>query len=230
MPATQDQMARAIAANAARKTGSPAAPSAPVPLPAPAPAGSPQQNMTGPNALPTLSFAPGPMQGANAKATLPMDVFNIQGGGRFAGNPASGISMGGQAIPPGIASVTQALMRQGSPNQNMQGPNAQPTLGDLGGDIFGLKAKQAAALAAMQPPAPPPPPAAPPPPMVAGDWARRAFGSGMGSPSYGTGNAMAKLNGWAQQNPQGVQRWADAGHVPVPSMMPQPRRTGAAGR
>lgn len=229
MPATQDAYARAFAANAAKKAGTPAAPSAPVPLPAPAPAGSPQQNMTGANALPTLSFAPGPMQGANAKATLPMDVFNIQGGGRFAGNPSSGIHMGGQAIPPGVAAVTQALMRQGSPQQNMQGPNAQPTLGDLGGDIFGIKAKQAAALAAMQPPAPPP--AAPvAPPQPPGNWARQFFGSGMGSPSYGPGNAMAKLNGWAQQNPQGVQRWADAGHVPVPTMMPQQRRTGAAGR
>ena len=203
MPATQDAYARAFAANAAKKAGTPAAPSAPVPLPAPAPATGaqpPQYNMNDPSRFVSVQSP-----------------------------PSSGIHMGGQAIPPGVAAVTQALMRQGSPQQNMQGPNAQPTLGDLGGDIFGIKAKQAAALAAMQPPAPPPAaPVAPPQPPA--DWARRFFGSGMGSPSYGPGNAMAKLNGWAQQNPQGVQRWADAGHVPVPTMMPQQRRTGAAGR
>lgn len=151
------------------------------------------------------------------------------GGFNVASAPSAGINS------PGIQAMVQALMRrQGggggivSPNQNMQGPNAQPTLGDLGGDIFGIKAKQAAALAAMQPPAPPPAaPVAPPQPPA--NWARQFFGSAFGG-QYGNGNGMAKLNGWAQQNPQGVQRWADAGHVPAPTMMPQQRRTGAAGR
>lgn len=63
------------------------------------------------------------------------------------------------------------------------------------------------------PPPPSAPAATPTPPPLAGNWAAQFFGSGMDSP-YGTGNAMAKLQGWNQSNPQGVQRWVDAGHVP----------------
>ena len=151
--------------------------------------------------------------------------------------PSSGFNVS-QAASPGISAITQALMRQqaGSPQQNMTGPNALPTTPI---DLFGMLGIQKPANPQLPSnpfgqgspaPAPGPAPAPVAPPQPPGNWARQFFGSGMGSPSYGPGNAMAKLNGWAQQNPQGVQRWADAGHVPVPTMMPQQRRTGAAGR
>lgn len=46
-----------------------------------------------------------------------------------------------------------------------------------------------------------------------GDWARNFFGSAYGGP-YGTGNAMARLNGFAQNNPEAVQRMRNTGLVP----------------
>lgn len=144
---------------------------------------------------------------------MPPKNLLVGAGGVPMANPGNGMS-------PGMAAVAQALMQRNSPNQNMQGPNAQATLGNLGGDIFGLKAKQSAAQAAMQPPAPAPAPAATSAPQAPGDWARRFFGSGMGG-QYGNGNGMAKLQGWAQNNPEAIQRYVDAGHVPQVAALQQ---------
>lgn len=119
--------------------------------------------------------------------------------------PLAGMFLGNQAAPratggfPGSGGLPGSDISQ-MPIQQPQ-PNPSPAWQDL-------------PTTAPQPaPAPAPDPAAsrPPPP---GDWAAQFFGSGMGSPSYGPENAMAKLRGWSQNNPEGVQRWIDAGHVP----------------
>lgn len=213
MPATQDQMARAIAANAARRT----TPAAPMPAPMPAPPPMPAGGGAPPARPPMFSLQPRmapagytPGQGGGG---MPPKNLLVGAGGVPMANPGNGAS-------PGVSAVTQALMNRISPNQNMQGPNAQATLGNLGGDIFGLKAKQAAAQAAMQPPAPAPAPAATPAAQPPGDWARQFFGSGMGG-QYGNGNGMAKLQGWAQNNPEAIQRYVDAGHVPQVAALQQ---------
>ena len=215
MPATQDAYARAFAANA-RRPGAPAAPAAPVPLPAPAAGGVSTQQPVVTSGMPPRA----PTQGMNVAP---------------AGSP--GISMGGAPFSPGMASIVQALMRQqqGSPRQNMTGPNALPTTPI---DLFGMLGIQKPTNPQLPSnpfgqgspaPAPGPAPAPATPPQPPADWARQFFGSAK-SGQYGNGIGLAQLAGWAQQNPQGVQRWADAGHVPVPTMMPQQRRTGAAGR
>lgn len=117
--------------------------------------------------------------------------------------PLAGMFLGNQAAPRATGGFPGSSGSSGIPQGPIQQPQPNPS-----------PAWQDLPTTAPQPaPSPAPDPAAsrPPPP---GDWAAQFFGSGMGSPSYGPENAMAKLRGWSQNNPEGVQRWIDAGHVP----------------
>lgn len=126
------------------------------------------------------------MQGPGALATTPWENSPWAQAKAAIGNP--GITM--------------------SPNQNMQGPNALPTQPWVDSPWAQAKAKIG------QPPANPVvTPTTQPSFTGGGDWARQFFGSGMGG-QYGTGNGMAKLQGWAQNNPEAVQRMRNTGLVP----------------
>lgn len=110
--------------------------------------------------------------------------------------PLAGMFMGNQPPPRAPSSgfnVSTAPIQQPMPNPS-------PAWQDL----------------PTQPPLPTPAPAPDPAaarPQAPGNWAAQFMGQ-IGDTPYGAGNAMAKLQGWNQTNPQGVQRWIDAGHVP----------------
>jgi hypothetical protein len=126
-----------------------------------------------------------------------------QGGSALTGGVPNG-GLSANAYGQGNGSVFPGM----SPNQNMQGPGALPTQPWV--DSPWARAKAAIGQPPVAPPAAPPPA---PSFTGGGDWARQFFGSGMGG-QYGTGNAMAKLQGWAQNNPEAVQRMRDTGLVP----------------
>lgn len=128
-----------------------------------------------------------------------------QGGSALTGGVPNG-GLSANAYGQGNGSVFPGM----SPNQNMQGPNALPTQPYPNSPW----AQAQAAYRANQAPANPVvTPTTQPSFTGGGDWARNFFGSGMGG-QYGTGNGMAKLQGWAQNNPEAVQRMRNTGLVP----------------
>jgi len=136
------------------------------------------------------TFGQGFGQGASGGSAL-------TGGVPSGGLPAGSYGQPGGSVFPGM-----------SPNQNMQGPNALPTQPWVDSPWAQAKAKIG------QPPANPVTTPTTQPSFTGGvDWARNFFGSGMGG-QYGTGNGMAKLQGWAQNNPEAVQRMRNTGLVP----------------
>lgn len=185
-------------------------------------------NMTPPNYTPQMApagYTPG--QGGGG---LPPKNLLVGAGGVPMGTPVFGqanpnapnytrYNMGGPNAQAGITvpgdilglKAKQALAQTGiSPNQNMTGPNALPTQPYPNSPW----AQAQAAYRANQAPANPVvTPTTQPSFTGGGDWARNFFGSGMGG-QYGTGNAMAKLQGWAQNNPEAVQRMRNTGLVP----------------
>lgn len=129
---------------------------------------------------------------------------NMQGMGALAATPWDNSPWAQAKAAIGNPGITM------SPNQNMQGPNALPTQPYPNSPW----AQAQAAYRANQAPANPVvTPTTQPSFTGGGDWARNFFGSGMGG-QYGTGNAMAKLQGWAQNNPEAVQRMRNTGLVP----------------
>lgn len=109
-------------------------------------------------------------------------------------------------FPPGL------LSNQNGGSAMMPPPSMQPTGGAAlmpGGIPNGLLQPGAYG----QPGLPPRPPAPQPQqqPFTQGNWMERFFGSAL---PYGVSGAMAKLNGWGAANPQGLERWRAAGHIP----------------
>ena len=144
------------------------------------------------SAMPPMPSAPGAVTPGSGGQMTPTFGSLAPLAGMFMGNQAaSGAPSPGMPFPGAPFMPGPIMQPQPNPNPAWQDLPTQPP---------------------VPPVAPTPDPAAARPP-VPGNWAAQFMGQ-IGDTPYGAGNAMAKLRGWNEANPQGVQRWIDAGHIP----------------